>query len=60
MEGIKGKEQGVQFGSTTVRAVVTVNGEKLGLVGQCALVINIGGFSAVHMVLLAPSLPSWG
>ena len=39
-----------------VRAVVTANGEKLGLVGQCALVIKVGGLSAVHMVLIATSL----
>ena len=39
-----------------VRAVVTANGEKLGLVGQCALVIKVGGLSAVHTVLIARSL----
>ena len=39
-----------------VRAVVTTNGEKLGLVGQCALVIKVGGLSVVHMVFIATSL----
>ena len=52
---LKVKNRGYSL-EAPVRAVVTANGEKLGLIGQCALVIKVGGLSAVHMVLIATSL----
>ena len=52
---LKVKNRGYSL-EAPVRAVVTANGEKLGLVGQCALMVKVGGLSAIHMVLIATSL----
>ena len=39
-----------------VQRVVTASGEKLELVGQCTMIIKIGGLSAAHTILIARSL----
>ena len=39
-----------------VQRIVTASGEKLELVGQCTMIIKIGGLSAAHTIMIARSL----